>query len=314
MNNIFRNENAISVIISILQVDKINQEHLDYINFVLNQKHDLNIILLGLAPTKATKRNPLDFDSRRRMIEETFPGKFTIMYQNDLPDDKDWANAVIKNIKPIAGNRDIVIYGGRDNSLNYFPDNVKVVIYEPTVYLPDNGTEQRIYAGKQVKGTKDWRLGCLYATQNRYDTVFPTVDCAIFDDDNYEYLYLAKKEKEKKFRFVGGFANPHKDKSFEQTVRREVYEETGLEITPPIYIGSTLIDDWRYRAENDKIITSFFVMKKLFGSPKAQDDIVELHKIKINEITESLFVTEHIPLWNMLKDWIENYKIKNNLK
>ena len=308
MTNNFKNENAVGVIIGRFQVAELHQGHLDYINFVLSQNHDLNIVLLGLAPTKATKHNPLDFDSRRRMIEEAFPGKFTIMYQNDLPDDKDWANAVIKNIAPIAGNRDIVIYGGRDNSLKYFPDTVKVVIYEPTVYLPDNGTEQRISAGKQVKNSKDWRLGCLYATQNRYDTVFPTVDCAIFDDDNYEYMYLAKKEKEKKFRFVGGFANPIKDKSFEQTVKREVYEETGLEVTPPIYIGSTIINDWRYKAENDKIITSFFIMKKCFGLPKAQDDIAELHKVKLNDINESMFVPEHIPLLNMLKNWINEHK------
>lgn len=310
MKNTFKNENAVGVVIGRFQVAELHQGHLDYINFVLNQNHDMNIMLLGLAPTKATKRNPLDFDSRRRMIEEAFPGKFTIMYQNDLPDDKDWANAVLKNISPIAGNRDIVLYGGRDNSLKYFPDNVKIVIYEPTVYLPDNGTEQRITAGKQVKGTKDWRLGCLYATQNRYDTVFSTVDCAIFDDENYEYLYLAKKEKEKKLRFVGGFADPHKDTSFEYTAKREATEETGLEVSNPIYIGSTIIDDWRYRAENDKIITTFFAMKRVFGSPKAQDDIVELHKVKITDIYEEMFVPEHIVLWKMLKDWLK--KNKNN--
>lgn len=308
MKNTFKNENAVGVVIGRFQVAELHQGHLDYINFVLNQNHDMNIMLLGLAPTKATKRNPLDFDSRRRMIEETFPGKFTIMYQNDLPDDKDWANAVLKNISPIAGNRDIVLYGGRDNSLKYFPDNVKIVIYEPTVYLPDNGTEQRITAGKQVKGTKDWRLGCLYATQNRYDTVFSTVDCAIFDDENYEYLYLAKKEKEKKLRFVGGFADPHKDTSFEYTAKREATEETGLEVSNPIYIGSTIIDDWRYRAENDKIITTFFAMKRVFGSPKAQDDIAELHKVKITDIYEEMFVPEHIVLWKMLKDWLKKTK------
>lgn len=310
MKNTFKNENAVGVVIGRFQVAELHQGHLDYINFVLNQNHDMNIMLLGLAPTKATKRNPLDFDSRRRMIEEAFPGKFTLMYQNDLPDDKDWANAVLKNISPIAGNRDIVLYGGRDNSLKYFPDNVKIVIYEPTVYLPDNGTEQRITAGKQVKGTKDWRLGCLYATQNRYDTVFSTVDCAIFDDENYEYLYLAKKEKEKKLRFVGGFADPHKDTSFEYTAKREATEETGLEVSNPIYIGSTIIDDWRYRAENDKIITTFFAMKRVFGSPKAQDDIAELHKVKITDIYEEMFVPEHIVLWKMLKDWLK--KNKNN--
>lgn len=308
MKNNFKNENAVGVIIGRFQVAELHQGHLDYINFALSQNHDMYILLLGLAPTKATKRNPLDFDSRRRMIEEAFPGKFIIMYQNDLPDDKDWANAVIKNVTPIAGNRDIVIYGGRDNSLNYFPDTVKIAIYEPTVYLPDNGTEQRISAGKQVKSSKDWRLGCLYATQNRYDTVFPTVDCAIFDDNNYEYIYLAKKEKERKLRFVGGFADPNKDKSFEQTARREAYEETGLEVTTPIYIGSTLIDDWRYRSENDKIITSFFAINKVFGSPKAQDDIAELHKIKVADLYDELIVPEHRPLLKMLKEWLKNKK------
>ena len=117
-------------------------------------------------------------------------------------------------------------------------------------------------------------------------------------------------KKEKKLRFVGGFADPHKDTSFEYTAKREATEETGLEVSNPIYIGSTIIDDWRYRAENDKIITTFFAMKRVFGSPKAQDDIAELHKVKITDIYEEMFVPEHIVLWKMLKDWLK--KNKNN--
>ena len=141
-----------------------------------------------------------------------------------------------------------------------------------------------------------------------YQTFHKKIASAIFDDDNYEYLYLAKKEKEKKLRFVGGFADPHKDKSFEQTARREAQEETGLEVTNPVYIGSTIIDDWRYRAENDKIITSFYIMKRMFGAPKAQDDIAELHKVKVSDIYEEMFVPEHIVLWKMLKDWLKTNK------
>jgi len=65
-----------------------------------------------------------------------------------------------------------------------------------------------------------YRYGAYDACQSRWPTVYPTVDCAIFDDWSWTKVWLAKKPHEDKLRFVGGFADP-KDSSFEETALRE---------------------------------------------------------------------------------------------
>ena len=287
----------------------MTEGHKEILEYVLNKKHNQNIIFLGVAATRATKNNPLDYDSRRRMIEEEYPGKFIIMYQKDEPSDYKWSQNLDQKIDDIANGRDVVLYGSRDSFGSFYHGKYPFEEYHQKVYC--SGTEQRLLAGKQVKSSRDWRFGCLYATQNRYPTVYPTVDCAIFDDEGeekFKYLYLARKEKEDKLRFVGGFCDP-KDNSFEQTAKREAYEETGLETELVGYVGSLKIDDWRYRNEEDKIITNFFVFKRIFGNAIAKDDICEIHKKEFAKLSVEEIIEEHRPLFNMLKQWMENNKL-----
>lgn len=80
--------------------------------------------------------------------------------------------------------------------------------------------------------------------------------------------------------FIGGFVDP-KDASLEDAAKREVLEETGLEIATPCYRGSHRIQDWRYRGREDQILTSFFTAKYLFGMPRAADDIVEVEWVSV---------------------------------
>ena len=96
---------------------------------------------------------------------------------------------------------------------------------------------------------------------------------------NCNPLALARKKNDPKgkWRFIGGFVDINKDETLEEAVKREVLEETNsLGVGEPIYIGSAKIDDWRYRNEQDGIMTSLFVIPYLFGAPKATDDIDEL--------------------------------------
>ena len=296
------NEISIGVIVARFQVAELTEGHKELLEFVLNKHHNQNVIFLGVAPTKATKNNPLDYDSRRRMIEEAYPGEFTILFQEDRPTDQQWSEELDASIAVIANGRDVVLYGSRDSFGKHYFGKYEFCEVPQHVYC--SGTNQRQLTGKTVKSSSDWRKGCIYATQNRYPTVYPTVDCAIFDDDKLEYIYLARKENEKLLRFVGGFTDP-KDSSFEAAAKREAAEETGLETEVIGYLGSIKIDDFRYRGEVDKIITSFFAMKKIFGKPEAKDDIYELRKVAVKDLMEENIIPEHRVLFNMLKEWIK---------
>lgn len=296
---------GVGVIVARFQVAELTEGHKEILEYVLSKKHNLNIIFLGIAPTRATKNNPLDFDSRRRMLEDEYPGKFMIMYHKDEPSDYSWSLSLDEKIKDIVGDKEVVLYGSRDSFGQYYHGKYTFSEYRQRIYC--SGTEHRCVAGKQVKSSRDWRLGCVYATQNRYPTVFPTVDCALMDKEEgtYKYIYLAKNDKESKLRFVGGFTEPS-DSSYEAAAIRKCVEETSLEVRLDSYIGSCKINDWRYRSEEDKVITNFFAVERIFGSAKAGDDICELHRIDISKVSDDMLIDEHRPLFEMLKAWLSN--------
>jgi bifunctional NMN adenylyltransferase/nudix hydrolase len=171
-----------------------------------------------------------------------------------------------------------------------------------------SGNEIRKSISKKVKNTAEFRAGVIWGAYNRYPTTFPTVDVAIFDN-SFNRLLLGRKPKEEKYRFVGGFAEPHSE-SYEMDAVREVHEEAGdIEITPPVYIGSFKVDDWRYRNEVDKIKTLFFVTKVVFGTPKAGDDIVEVRWFEFDKFNPDNLVDNHKKLWDALVLFMKDKKM-----
>ena len=302
------NETSVGVIVARFQVAELTDGHKEILDYVLAKNHNQNVIFLGVAATKATKNNPLDYDSRRRMIEEAYPGKFIVLYIKDEPSDYAWSAHLDEQIADVAGSREVVLYGSRDSFGQFYHGKYNFEEYQQKVFC--SGTAQRTYAGKIIKSSQDWRYGCLYATQNRFPTVYPTVDCAIFDFENGvpKYVYLAKKPNIEGYLFVGGFTDPADD-SFADAAKREAREETGLEVDIIDYIGSKKIDDWRYRNEEDKVITNFYAMKRVFGKALARDDISELHRVLWDDLREAHFVAPHRPLFKMLDFWMADDKL-----
>lgn len=131
---------------------------------------------------------------------------------------------------------------------------------------------------------------------NRYPTVFATVDVVIRKG---EKLLLGRKAHQSKFRFVGGFTDPALDNSYEDAAKREAKEETGIEVKTVKYLGSTRIDDPRYRNTPDCIITHLFEATEWSGEPVASDDIAELQWFDSKQLTASDFVDEHHVLWDL---------------
>lgn len=144
---------------------------------------------------------------------------------------------------------------------------------------------------------------------SRYDTVFPTVDACIFEDNALDYVWMVRKKDEALWRFCGGFADP-KDKTFEESALREAYEETGLECEIFCTVGSMQIDDWRYRLENDKIITTIFGLKikDKTKKPEANDDIYEVKCFELDKLGEMNVQKEHLPILEKIKAYVKRYK------
>lgn len=301
----------VSVIVARFEVATLTDGHKQMLDYILSKNYGTNLLILGVSPTLCTKMNPLDYEARRLMIESEYPGKFSFAYIKDCHDDDVWSKNLDNIISDLCGNRKPVLIGSRDSFFEHYTGKYRDNFEEYKQQIFVSGTEQRRQLSRQIKNSPEWRAGVVYATQNKYPTVYSTVDCAIFDDWELKHLYLAKKEKEIGYRFVGGFADP-KDLSFEMTAHREATEETGLECAVVQYVTSQRVDDWRYRNEEDKIITHLFAMKKAWGRASANDDISELRLFEFDAIKLNDLVPEHRELFEKLKDWRANY-LKNNI-
>jgi bifunctional NMN adenylyltransferase/nudix hydrolase len=289
----------VGVIVGRFQTAKLHDAHVDLIKTVC-ARHAKVIIFLGLSPIVATKNNPLDFESRKRMIQEIFP-EVTILYINDNQSNDAWSKNLDRMLADshLTGvGKTVTLYGSRDSFIRHYKGKhtTEELIPERTV----SATEMRKLSGNSVKSTADFREGVIWATQNRYPTTYPTVDVAAVDFVGKRVL-LGKKAGEEALRFMGGFADPT-DPTYEFAAARELSEEANIKIDPEqfIYIGSAKIDDWRYRAEVDQIKTLLFIVNIGDRTAQAGDDIAETQWVPINDNLKSLVMPLHHKLVDLL--------------
>jgi bifunctional NMN adenylyltransferase/nudix hydrolase len=261
----------VGVIVGRFQVPFLHEGHQEILGHVCN-KHSKVLIFLGLSPCLVTRNNPLDFEARKQMLLQSYP-KATVCYIKDSVSDDVWSKKLDEQIGDLVSpNQSVTLYGGRDSFIDHYTGKYPTELLEATRFL--SGTEIRNSVSNKVKASPDFRAGVIWAAYNQYPKVFPTVDCAIFNDDMSKLL-LARKPHETLYRFVGGFAQSDSP-SYEADVRREVQEEAGITITDPVYVGSMKVDDWRYRREVDKITTVLYTAKHLSGRPEGGDDVAEV--------------------------------------
>ena len=286
----------VGVIVGRFQVNELHEAHIDLITSVLN-KHDRVLLFLGNSTIRNTLNNPLDYRARRTMIADKFP-TVEIHYINDNPSDTAWT----KNLDKLIGEQllpmqTVTLYGSRDSFLKCYTGKFNTCELEATTFI--SGTEVRRRVCNNYPPTADYRAGMIAATAYRFPTAFQTVDIAVVNDKGE--LLLARKPEEKKWRFIGGFSDPA-SVSLEEDAKREVQEEAGVEVGNITYLGSTLINDWRYRGEIDKIKTALFVAKYVFGKPEGADDVAEVKWVSINNLTKNDIVETHHVLIDMFNE------------
>jgi bifunctional NMN adenylyltransferase/nudix hydrolase len=283
----------IGVIVGRFQVHELHEAHRDIIETVM-KNHRRVVIFLGVSPALISKHNPLDFVTRKEMILSSYPN-LTVLSIPDHPSDKEWSKELDRRIREACPVGSVMLYGSRDCFIKSYFGSFETKELEQKVYV--SGTEVRKEVSREIKASPDFRAGVIFAAYNQYAKVYPTVDVAVFNDGK---LLLAKKPSVDNYRFIGGFADPT-DNSFEEAAKREVMEESNIEIGDIEYVGSHRVDDWRYRSEEDKIMTTLFMAKYVHGRINPQDDISELRWFEWDEVSEDIFVSEHKPLFNLLK-------------
>lgn len=284
----------IGVIIGRFQTHELHNGHTEFINEVIKRNNKV-LVFLGVSPTLGTKKNPLDFSTRKKMLEEYYGDKITaILPIHDKKSDLLWSKEVDNRIREVFPIGSVVLYGSKDSFIPHYNGNFATCQLEPSSPFI-SATQTRQQVSEQIIKSKEFRAGVIYGIYNTYPTVFSTVDVAIYNENKSKIL-LGRKPYENKYRFIGGFVDV-KDTSFEMAAKREVVEETGLEIDDLKYIKSMRVDDWRYRKEPDRsIITHFYTAKKIFGAERPNDDIEALQWFNIHDINENNIVKEHLEL------------------
>jgi bifunctional NMN adenylyltransferase/nudix hydrolase len=288
----------VGILVGRFQVHELHEAHRDLIDTVL-AKHDRVIIFIGLSPLRNTVNNPLDFNTRKRMIQETYPD-VEVYYVKDNPSDEAWSRGLDREIQQfLKPYQTAVLYGSRDSFIPYYSGIFPTQELESTKYI--SGTEVRKRIANKYTNSAAFRAGAISASLDRYPTCFPCVDIAILDRSRGMVL-LGKKDGEAHLRFIGGFADP-KSPDYETDARREVMEEAGIEVGDLQYIGSTIINDWRYRKEIDKIKTMMFVGTYIHGRPQAADDIAHVEWVSLADLLSGKIeiMPEHKPLVEILK-------------
>lgn len=287
----------VGVIVGRFQVHELHEGHKELIQHVVDN-HDKVIVVLGNSPLWASTNNPLDFQARRQMIHELFPD-VEIAYVMDVNNDDLWSKSLDKIVGALVSpGQTTVLYGSRDSFIKHYTGRFDTRTLEAERVFSGTSVRAKI-KGAATKATADFRAGVIWATGARFPTAYTTVDIAIMDGDR---LLLGRKEGEAKYRFVGGFSDPQSG-SFEDDAIREVKEETGLDLMGLRYIGSTRVDDWRYRSEPDCIKTMMFVAETCGGTANADDDLAEVKWFSTgpgNFIRENL-MDAHLPLLDLLE-------------
>lgn len=299
----------VGVIIGRFQVDDLHDGHREMIRQV-TERHKKTIILIGVSHALASKRNPQDYPSREKMIRAQFPNVI-IHPLLDCPTDEQWSLEIDKIIRTICPVNSVTLYGGRDSFMPYYKGRFSKQSLD--IGYPISGTEVRNQCGREVRDSKDFRAGIIYSTQNRYPIVFPTVDIALVKRDfekqkKVQYVLLGKKHGETAYRFPGGFLDT-KDESLELAAKRELQEETNLNVEGDLtYLGSYSVNDWRYRSEEDKILTSFFYAEHSWGSPTPGDDLEKVEWVPVDKLNSIELNNCHKMLANRLIKFLKGEK------
>ena len=287
---------ATAAIVGRFQVPSLHEAHVQLFQEIL-KNHQRVLVFIGVSQILGTRNDPLDFITRKNMIEETYP-EVTCLPIADIPgDDVAWSRSLDNIIHLITPIGQLTLYGGRDSFVEHYTGKHRAVELDAFPWV--TGIEIREEVGKTTLLTTEARKGVIYLAENQYPRVNQVVDVAIMRDHDGERqvllgLRIEDVGKHSNWRFPGGFVNAT-DASLEAAARREASEETNTAPESLEYICSMPIPDDRMKG-GDIIMTALFKGEHTFGSVKAGDDLGSVEWRGLYDRNLKFMYQNHVPL------------------
>ena len=150
------------VIVGRFQVNDLHDGHMELFRQV-RARHKTVVVFVGVHPAGLTVDHPLDYPTRKAMIQAKFP-EFIVLPLRDTQDDDSWSSSLDYALSGVADFGDITLYGGRDSFVPHYHGRYKPV--ELTL-MPDvaaiKGTDIRNAISNRVIESADFRAGMIYA-------------------------------------------------------------------------------------------------------------------------------------------------------
>lgn len=149
----------------------------------------------------------------------------------------------------------------------------------------------------------DDRARCPACGSVYYASAKPTA-CALCVDERGRVL-LARRANEPfkgSWDLPGGFLE--EDEHPLDALRRELMEETGLEVEPLEFVGAWL-DRYPYGTHTASTLNLYWTARVLAGSPKAADDVAELGWFRPDELPAENQLAFHIA--DVLRVWRDEH-------
>ena len=297
----------VGVIIGRFQLHELHEAHKSLLEHVF-EKHEKVVILLGTSSAINTRRNPLDFITRKLMLDEYINSRLSLSSLQciilPLPDNKSdlvWSRQIDQKVSEIFPTKSVTLYGSKDSFIPYYKGVYSCIELEPDTYISATNIRNKI--SHSVLASKDFRAGIIYSVYSQYPQTFPTIDIIIRRGDQ---ILLGRKPTQTKWRFIGGFVDPE-DETEIISCKREGREETGLELDNFKFVCSRKVVDWRYKGVSEKgIMTHLYECDYIFGTPTPMDDIEELKWFDLGSLElgyNELMVEEHIKLFQDYLLW-----------
>lgn len=159
------NKPSYGVIVGRFQVPYLHDGHLELFKAV-QAYHQHVIVFLGVAPGGASVHNPLDYDTRRLMIQYSFPN-FIVCPIADTSSDETWSTNLDTKISEIVIYGQVALYGGRTSFVPHYQGKHKPI----ELQLKDShmsGSALRNEVTNRVRYSKDFREGVIYSINNMY--------------------------------------------------------------------------------------------------------------------------------------------------